>query len=415
VRDAPWPPGRTWIVIALAAAALVASLALYMHGPRVHVDQSLYARYAWDFWTGPARFRSLPVEYPPLSLLPFTLAIVPPLPDFVSVFALWMLALLVATLLVIARLESARAAEVAAVYLAVGAWGTVLGRYDLVPAVAVLGAFWAARARRFPLAYALLAVGVLLKLYPVVLVPVVALEQWRALAGRPPRWPPPLAVAAGVGLCCGLVAVGFAVAFALDPAGWLAPFTYNARRPLQIESVPATLLWAGGPLGFPVSPNKSFGSDNLVGPLAGALGLAAMAALVAGLLWTYWRQAAGRLELVQAFAACVLVVLCTGRVLSPQYLVWALPLIAMARPGYDPLWLLICALTTLVFPFAYLQVHPVGSGPPASYPFFLLGLIAIRNAALVAACARALLPGQHSSIAMLGPGRWRPSKPQIGR
>ncbi len=396
LRHHPWVlsalslPRRTWIVLALAVAALLASLVLYMHGPNVHGDQSLYDHYAWDFWAGQSRFRSLPAEYPLLALLPFSLTILPPLPDFVSVFAVWMLVLLVAGLLVLARRESSRVAEVCAVYVTLGAWATVLGRYDLVPAAVTVGALWAGQARRFGPAYALLAAGTLLKLYPAVLLPVVAIEHWRARGGRPLGSLPPRAVLAGAGLFCALAGAGFAVAFLLDPTGWLGPFTYNARRPLQIESLPASLLWASGLLGFDVTPNKSFRSDNLVGPLGGAIGLAAQIALVAGLLWVYGRQARGRLGLTRAAVACLLVVICTGRVLSPQYLIWVLPLLAISERALDPLWLLICLLTTLVFPFAYLQVHPVGSGPPASYPAFLLGLIALRNAALVVATVRVL-------------------------
>ena len=401
-------------MLALAVAALLAALVLYVRGPYPHGDQSLYVQYARAFWTGPDRFHSLPAEYPPLSLLPFTLAILPPLPDFATVFALWMLGLLVAALLLVARLESPRAAEVCAVYLAVGAWGTVLGRYDLVPAVVTLGALWAARARRFPAAYALLGAGVLLKLYPAVLLPAVAIEQWRGPSGGPLRWPPPRAVLAGAGVFGAVVGAGFAAAYLLDPAGWLGSLGHNVRRPLQVESVPATLLWASGVLGLPVHTDKSFGSDNLVGALDGALGLAALTALLAGLLWTYRSQAAGRLGIAGAFAACLVVVLCTGRVLSPQYLIWALPLIAIASGDYDPLWLLVCALTVLEFPFAFSQLHPVGSGPPPAYPTLLLVLVALRNAVLVVAAVRLLRP-QQRSMAMLGPGRWRSSKPQIGR
>ena len=383
-------PRRTWIVLTLAVAALLASLVLYMHLPNAHGDQSLYDRYAWDFWAGPPPFRSLPAEYPLLALLPVSLTILPPLPDFVSVFAVWMLALLVVVVLAVARRESPRVAEVLAVTITVGAWGTVLGRYDLVPAAVTLAALWAVRDRRFNLAYALLAAGALLKLYPALLVPIVAIEQCRALGRHPLRGRPPRAVLAGVGLFCLLTAAGFAAALLLDPAGWLGPFTYNVRRPLQVESVPATLLWLSGLLGFAVGPDKSFGSDNLVGQLATPIGLAAEAALVVGLAWVYVAQARGRLRVDAAFAACLLVVICAGRVLSPQYLIWVLPFIAIVLRRYDWLWLAVCVVTTIVFPFGYLQLHPGPPGHLASYPVFLLGPIALRNAVLVVATARFL-------------------------
>lgn len=383
-------PRRTWIVLTLAVAALLASLVLYMHLPYAHGDQSLYDRYAWNFWAGDPPFRSLPAEYPLLALLPVSLAILPPVPDFVSVFAIWMLALLVVVVVVVARRESPRVAEVFAVSIVVGAWGTVLGRYDLVPAAVTIAALWAASGRRFGLAYALLAAGALLKLYPALLVPLVAIEQCRSLGRHPLRSRPPRAVLAGVGLFCLLTAAGFAVAFLLDPAGWLGPFTYNARRPLQVESLPATLLWLSGLLGFAVGPDKSFGSNNLVGQLATPIGLAADVALVLGLAWVYLAHARGRLRIEAAFAACLLVVICAGRVLSPQYLIWVLPFIAIVLRRYDPLWVAVCAVTTIVFPFGYLQLHPGPGGHLASYPVFLLGLIALRNAALVVATARFL-------------------------
>jgi len=384
-------PRRTWIVLTLVVAALLTSLVVYMHGPNMHGDQSLYDRYAWDFWAGDPPYRSLPAEYPLLALLPISLTILPPLTDFISVFAIWMLVLLVVFVIVLARRESPRVAEVFAVTIAIAGWGTVLGRYDLVPAFVTVLALWAARRRRFGPAYALLAVGVLLKLYPALFVPLVAMEQWRALGGVPLRTRPPRAVVAGVGLFCLLTAAGFAVAFLVNPAGWLGPFSYNAGRPIQLESVPATLLWLSGLLGFPTGPDKSFGSTNLVGQLSTPISLLADLALVAGLVWVYLRQAAGRLELTAAFAGCLLVVIATGRVLSPQYLIWVLPFLAILLRRFDPVWLAVCVLTVAEFPFGYLALHPGPPGHLAPYPGFLFVLIALRNAALVVAIVRFLI------------------------
>lgn len=385
-------PRRTRTVFALVAAWCLASLVLYVHGAYHHGDVDLYHRYALAFWTGPHAFRSLPAEYPILSLLPFTLTLLPPVPDYLTVFGLWMLLLLLAGLVALALREGPRVAEVCAISLALAGFGTLVGRYDLLPAATTVAALWAARGRRFDLAYVLLAVGTLLKLYPALLVPLVAVEQYRALGRDPLRSPPPRQVVSGVGLCCAIVAAGFAAAFVLDSAAWLGPFTYNTRRPLQVESVPATLLWLSGLAGFPVSPNRGFHSYNLIGLLSEPIGLAAQAATVAGLLWVYWRRATGALDLGRAMVACLLVVIVTGRVLSPQYLIWVLPLLAIVDREYDPWWLLVCALTTLIFPFGYgLIVSPPGSTAPPSFPPLLLITIGVRNTLLVAATVRFLL------------------------
>src|SRR5215472_192334 len=379
---------RERAVLGVLVAALVGSLVFYAHSAYGHGDVTLYHRYAQAFWLGSPPLRSLPAEYPPLSLAPFTLTLLPPLPDWVSVFALWMLALFLAGYAAIRRRESARAAEVAGVYLVLAGFGTLLGRFDLVPAAATVVAYWAATERRFGLAYALLAAGTLLKLYPAALLPVVALEQYRALEVSPLRGRPPSAVLRGVGLFVGAVAAGLAVSAALDPTGWLAPFVYNARRPLQVESVPATLLWLSGFVGLPVAPDHSFHSYNLVGPLAGPLSAGADLALVGGCLGTYGQQLTGRLGFGQALATCLIVLVCYSRVLSPQYQIWVLPLVSIVAGEYDPAWLAVCALTTAIFPFAYLAAGLVGPGAPASYPLAFCALIALRNVLLLTAAYR---------------------------
>jgi len=379
---------RDRVVLALIVAALLGSLVFYMHSAYGHGDITLYHRYAQAFWLGSPPLRSLPAEYPLLSIVPFTLTLLPPLHDFVSVFGAWMLLLLLVGYVAVRRRESVRTAEVCAVYLVLGCFATVLGRYDLVPAAATVVAYWAVRQRRFTLAYGVLALGTLLKLYPVFLVPVVVLEQYRSLDLRPFRSLPPRGVVAGVGLFVVSVAGVFAVSALLNPGGWLGPFTYNSHRPLQVESVPASLLWLSGLVGLSTAPDHSFHSYNLVGRADNVLSIVTELALVAGCLWVYLRQLQGRLSFGRAATLCLLVVVCTNRVFSPQYLMWVLPLVAIVEPDYDAVWLTVCALTTAIFPYAYDLAGLHGTGTPSSYPFFFPALIAARNALLVIAAAR---------------------------
>jgi hypothetical protein len=376
------------VVLAALVATLLGSLVFYMHSAFGHGDITEYHHYAQWFWLGSSPFRSLPAEYPLLSLVPFTLTLLPPLSDYVSVFALWMLLLFVAGYLAIRRRESARVAEVVGVYLALGCFATVLGRFDLLPAAATVVAYWAVRERRFTLAYGLLAIGAVLKLYPVLLVPIVVLEQYRTLDLHPFRSTPPRQVVRGVALVGGVIVAAFAIAAVLEPSAWLGPFVYNAGRPLQVESVPASLLWLSGLLGLHVAPDHSFHSYNLVGSAAGELSLLASVGLVGGCLLVYWQQLSGRLAFGRALTLCLLVIVCTDRVFSPQYLMWVVPMVAITERDYDGVWLAICALTTLIFPYAYDLAGLHGSGTPDSYPWFFPALIAVRNALLVIATAR---------------------------
>ena len=286
----PGTTRRRWWLAVLEAAVIIAALI----GTRVisinlwqvpFGDVAEYHDYAVAFWQTRPYFSQLPVEYPPLAILPFTLTLLPALSDYVTVFAVWMGALVLLGYAGFLRFSTRRRGLIYVFYLVLGATATLLARFDLVPALVTLAALWAAERRRFPLAYALLAAGILLKLYPAFLVPVVMVEQWRdvsrtaaekgiaspfaAVRGwrgdarttlrrlRSQLWAHPATrqVALGVGICAGLVALAFAVALSLNPSGALSGFNYASARPLQVESTPASLLWLGSLFGIPAAPN----------------------------------------------------------------------------------------------------------------------------------------------------------------
>jgi hypothetical protein len=399
------------LAIAIWLAAQVINLTRY--GATVRNGDVLeYQRYAMAFWFGQPLFHHLPVEYPPLTILPFTLTLLPPLPDPVVVFAWWMGALLIATYFWLRRYSTGRHAVVFIAYLLIGATSTVLSRYDLFPALATLLALWACERGRFRLAYGLLAVGVLLKLYPAFLIPVVAAQQWRVLtspsvpAGEAARltvrrgwrgsWrselarlryrvmrelasAPVRAVALEVARCAGIIIAGFVVAAVLSPSGALSGFAYAGARPLQIESTPATLLWIASWFGLPAHPVYTFHSLNLVGPLDSVLKLLSALALAGGSLLVYLRVAAGRLPVGKAFVACLCVVLVTNKIFSPQYIIWVLPLVAYVM-GLRIAWVVIGLLTTLIYPFLYFA-HP--HIRLVAYDPLFLPAVAARNALLL--------------------------------
>lgn len=375
-------------------------------------DVKEYYDYAIAFWTWHPYFHNLPVEYPPLAIVPFTLTLLPPILDYQTTFALWMGALVVLGYFGFLRYSTRARGLIYVFYLVLGAAATLLARFDIVPALVTLAALWAVERRRFGLAYALLAAGILLKLYPAFLVPIVAIEQWRvvsaraAAAGRPAplarrqEWraapgaalrrlvghPAVRQVALGLGLCAALVVVAFACALSFNPDGALSGFQYAGARPLQIESTPATILWLGSLVGIPAGPNYSFTSLNFVGPLDGVLKPLSAVALAGGCLWVYWRQARGRLSVGRAFLACLCVVLVTNKIFSPQYLIWVLPVVAETE-GFDLLWVAICFLTTLDFPILYQLRHPIWT---VSYTPLFMPVLALRNGLLAWVTVRAM-------------------------
>jgi hypothetical protein len=143
-----------------------------------------------------------------------------------------------------------------------------------------------------------------------------------------------------------------------------------------------------------VQPNESFVSLNLVGPLDGVIRLLSLLGLVAGTVLVCWRVGNGKLSLGQGFVALVAVVLASNKLLSPQYLMWVLPLVAYVL-GFDLLWLTICALTTLIFPFIYETRHPLLLVP--TNPAFL-PTITLRNTLLVTATVLAVLGRRRDAL-----------------
>ena len=399
-----------WVDVCCLIGCLI--LTLYMSWGFDHLpinDPREYYSYARAFWSGSPRFVAFPREYPPLTLLPFSATLFPPGLPYYWVFAAWMGLVVCLAYLWLARAISRGKAITYAVYLLVGATGTLLMRFDLLPGLATLGALVLAERKRYGWAYALLAIGVLLKLYPVFLVPVLLTSQWRAAAPQASasikkaawllnsrREVAPLLT--GLGIFGGITLLGFGIPALLNVSGTFSEFSYNLARPIQIESLPATLLWLGTFAGFPVRPNAQFVSLNLVGPLDGMLKELSLVSLAAGTLLVCWRVWRGKLLLGPAFVATIALVMISNKLLSPQYLLWILPLVAYVA-GFDLLWLVICALTTLIFPFIYQTRHPILTVPtnPAFYP-----TIALRNALLVLATIQAVRGRRQMRAALAG-------------
>jgi hypothetical protein len=251
-----------------------------------------------------------------------------------------------------------------------------VGRFDTLPALMAMGALTALAERRSALAGSLIVAGALAKLYPILLVPSWAAIAWarrekRTLAGLL------LPLAAVGAIALGLVALHG------DRAALVENVQLFRQRPVQIESLPGTLLLAfGSPVVF------GSGSDNIATPLALTLAQLFDLALIAivivlALLAARWTRrhpeltdeqralALGRFAL-----ATILGVLVTSKVLSPQYLVWLLPLGALQRGRRLLLWLCAAlAATQLYFPFLHdlliARVAPV------------VAIVLLRNALLV--------------------------------
>ena len=150
----------------------------------------------------------------------------------------------------------------------------------------------------------------------------------------------------------------------LSPGGVWDAFWVQAGRPLQIESLGSGILLAAHQLfGLDLTMESSHGSQNLDGGTASALAgfstLLQVAAVIAVWVW-YARGPADRDRLLRACAAAVCAFIVFGKVLSPQFLLWLIPLVPLVRGrrGLAATGVLALALvlTQLWFPYRYWEL-----------------------------------------------------------
>jgi hypothetical protein len=229
----------------------------------------------------------------------------------------------------------------------------VLTRFDLWPAALTLGALAAFVAGRDLLGSGVLAVGVAAKLFPGVLVPLAALWVWRRRGRR------------GL-LHCGAIFVGVLLAvflpfFVLSPDGLAGSIDRQLSRPLQIESLGASVLVALHHLaGVDVQMASGHGSQNIAGTLGDAVGWASTGVQLCALIlvWAAFARGAVTPERLVRYAALALVVFVAfGKVLSPQFMIWLVPIVPLVagRRGLAASGLLAAALllTQSWFPYRY--------------------------------------------------------------
>jgi Glycosyltransferase family 87 len=381
-------------VLLLALAVWLVPLQLGPYADFVITDVPVYREAGERILAGEVPYRDFELEYPPLAAGLFALAAVGPF-SYGAVFSVLMLVCLMAT--AVAAMAIAQAlgmprrrvalagAAVAVAPLVVGS--LVQTRYDLLLAALVAWTVWALVTGRTRLMWTLLAAAVLTKLVPLALAPVLVLAVRHRAGLR----------AALTGLGGALAGVGAVVApFAvLGPEGAWNVVAYHLERPLQIESLGAAYLLALDALAdIGLTVETSFGSQGLAGegPRIVAAGLTAiLAGLLAAVAIAFARglrgaRAPGDARLaVAACAATLAALLVGGKVLSPQFLVWLLPLGLLVAGRYGALafagTLAAMALTHAYFPHEYWDL--VALEP---LPVWLLVARDLTLVALLAAC-----------------------------
>jgi hypothetical protein len=323
-------------------------------------DLYLYREAGEAIMRGDVPYRDFFIEYPPGSLPAF----IPPAlvsasrAGFIDLFSLEMALALAVTLLLSTlaarRLRGSRAWILPAVTFALAAlllYPVAVTRYDAFVALTLgLAVFFAALGGRFLVfAYASLGLGAAAKVVPALAIPPLALTRRGAVSG-----------------CAVFLAVVtvFFVPFALlGGHQFLQSFAYQAERGLQVESLAASVLILLRSADVVVFEHGAFEIRGTGVDLATSLSplLTLLFLAMTGLVMYREYRRFGRLG-PDAFprhaAALILAFMLGSKVLSPQYMIWLLPLVPLSAGGAAglivcTLFLAACFTTTLVFPIHY--------------------------------------------------------------
>ena len=274
----------------------------------------------------------------------------------------------------------------------------ILSRFDLWPVAIVAAALAALVSGRLRLGHGLLGLGVTAKLYPAIFIPLGIAYVWKRAGRRE--------ALACLGIAAGVVVAVFLPFFVLSPGGVWHSVSVQLGRPLQVESLGSALLLAAHHVfGLGVTGETSHGSQNLAGTGADVVGIVFTVLQVAALVWVWAAFARGPatpVRLVGASAAALCVFVGLGKVLSPQFLIWLIPVVPLVRGrrGLSVAALLTTALvlTQIWFPFRYFRLA-TGFEPGLSW------VLLARDLALVALATVLVLPLGHRNADRLAARR----------
>jgi Glycosyltransferase family 87 len=356
-------------------------------------DERVNDLYVYRVFTAPVLDGGLPyrdvfLEYPPLAALAIALPGLLGTGEevFRWAFAGWTLLLAASVVLLCGALAArtggvARRALLAAALMPLLCGTLVRTHFDLAPVALLLGALLLLATGRPRSGMAVLGLAAMTKGFPLVAAPVAL--AWLATRLRRRTL---LQSAAALAVALALPA---AAALAMSPSGALDAVTYHLDRPVQVESLPASGLLLLDELGASEADSvKSHRSDGLEHPAGDALAVAALVALlgVLALLAGMAARSAGARSLVLASLTAVAAFAALGKVLSPQYMLWLIPLGALAFAWrLHALAAAVAAaavLTQVEFPARYFDLVEREAFPVA--------VIALRNLVLLAVVALAL-------------------------
>jgi Glycosyltransferase family 87 len=382
---APGAAARALALLLLAAGWAATLWVSPWSDERVN-DLFVYRVFTEPLLDGGLPYRDIFLEYPPLAAPAIA---VPGLlgtgeEAFRWAFAGWTFLLAAVVVLLCGALAArtggdARRALLAAALMPLLCGAMVRTHFDLAPVALLLGALLLLVSGRPRSGMAVLGLAAMTKGFPLVAAPVAL--AW--LATRVDR----RAFMQSAAALLAALALPAAAAVAMSPSGAWEAVTYHVERPVQVESLPASAVLLLDELGAGDADSvKSHRSDGLEHPAGDALTIVCLALMLSLIVFVTARARGGPRDLVLASLTTVAAFAALGKVLSPQYMLWLVPLGALAFA-----WRLhalaaataaAAVLTQFEFPARYFDL--VDREP------FPVAVVALRNLVLIAVLVLAL-------------------------
>jgi uncharacterized membrane protein len=324
---------RPWLTSVVVLMIACAPPWVGLFGSRGVGDMYLYRMYAHRMERGLIPYHDFFFDWAPGSVPPVLAPVALPGPYYVAFHilmfvyaALALLAVAYALVLLDASPRRLYAATIAAAVVPFALGAIAIDSLDYWPALFTTAGLAAVIAGRNRLGFGLLGFAIVAKLYAVFILPVALIWVWR----RRSRDEAVRSLAAAIAVAF-VVALPFLI---IGPTG--LGFTVKSQfvRGLQMESLGASILMALDHLGIyhaHVVVGQPYSLD-VAGGVAKAVGVLFSLLTLAALLWIYRAYLHGRDDaqrLVTASVAAVTAYVALGRVLSPQYIVWLIPLVPL--------------------------------------------------------------------------------------
>ncbi|MBI4100672.1 DUF2029 domain-containing protein [Candidatus Microgenomates bacterium] len=298
------------------------------------LDVAHYFNLANKFFEGQAPYKDYFVNYLPGAFLFFLtprLLTTQLIPYFVAFSSLVMIFFLFGLSFLIREWEKAGKEKIWLVILILSSILILplsLMRFDLFPTILTLVALNIFLRKGFLLGEFYLALGAVTKIFPAIFLPFFLIEFWqkkekvRALKGL------------SVFFLTSFIVLLPYIAFG-GGKGLLDSLEYNFDRTIQIESVPASFLFAGFLLGKPVETFGAFASWNVGSNWDGGLTSAFLILWLTAFAWLFfWFYRRTKIIkdvrekeflLIKAVLIAILITVSFSRTFSPQYLIWSWP------------------------------------------------------------------------------------------